>query len=270
MERNIFTRLFWKMPYGLRRQLRMACRPLKYLRYRQLRTAEPAQLNAPTLKPFIDRKCIFVHIPKSAGLSVNYGLFGRHTGNHLTMAEYQLALTRREFDSFFKFTVVRNPWDRLISAYHFLRNGGRNAEDRRWVDEHLSEISNFEEFVLQWVNRSNVRKGVHFLPQHTFITLPGSTNPLVDFIGYFENIEADYDHVRNRLGGGDALKCENQTRGRRRDYRSYFTEQTREIVQETYREDIELLGYDFNNEFLGQRLVQRNATSPAGSIARQR
>ena len=239
--------LFWKLPYGLRRSLRMLIHPRKYRQLGSMRTAEPEQLNVPTFKPFIERRRIFVHTPKAAGTTIGYGLFGRHTGNHTTIADYQLAFNRQEFDSFFKFTFVRNPWDRLVSAFHFMRGGGRNEGDRQWAETHLSGIDTFEEFVLRWVNRTNIYKGLHVLPQYEFITTPGSRRPLVDFIGHFEDIDADYSRIRDRLGGGAVLACDNKTSGRQSDYRSCYSDRTREIVAEVYREDIELLGYDFEN-----------------------
>jgi hypothetical protein len=245
---NPISSLIWRLPYGVRRWLRAAARPGHFLELRRLRTAEPERLNAPTLKPFIRHRCIFVHIPKAAGISVGYALFGRHTGNHATVADYQLAFSRREFEGFFTFTFVRNPWDRLVSAYHFLKNGGRNEEDRRWAEVHLADYSSFEAFVHGWVDRKNINTALHFIPQYRFITLPGRSGPQVDFVGCVESIESDFARVRERVGGGAAaLTCDNRTAGRREDFRSYYDDRTREIVAGVYREDIELLGYEFDS-----------------------
>lgn len=256
MTGNPISSLLWRLPYNARRWLRAAARPGHFLELRRLRTAEPARLNAPTLEPFIRHRCIFVHIPKAAGISVGYALFGRHTGNHATVADYQLAFSRREFESFFTFTFVRNPWDRLLSAYHFLKNGGRNEEDRRWADAHLAVYANFEAFVHGWVNRENINSALHFIPQYRFITLPGRPGPQVDFVGCVETIEADFTRVRERVGSGAALTCDNKTAGRMGDFRSYYDDRTREIVAGVYREDIELLGYDFDGGGPDRRLAR--------------
>ena len=166
------NRFYWLLPYEIRRKLFKVIHPKKYEYLTWLRTENPVQLNSPTFKPFIDNKCIFVHIPKAAGISIGYSLFGRHTGNHTTIEEYQIAFNKQEFECFFKFTFVRNPFDRLFSAFHFMRKGGRNPDDARWTEEHLSKFNTFEDFVLNWVNEENIQKGVHFIPQYRFITNP--------------------------------------------------------------------------------------------------
>jgi len=256
MTGNPISSLVWRLPYGARRWLRAAARPGHFRQLMHLRTAAPDQINAPTFKPFLERRCIFVHIPKAAGISVGYALFGRHTGNHATVADYQLAFSRQEFERFFTFTFVRNPWDRLVSAYHFLKNGGRNEEDRRWAETHLAGFDSFEGFVRDWVDRKNIHTALHFIPQYRFITLPGRTGPQVDFVGSLENIEADFARVRECVGGAAELTCDNRTAGRQGDYRSYYDRRTREIVARAYREDIELLGYDFESGGPGRRLKE--------------
>lgn len=255
MTGNPISTLVWRLPYGARRWLRAAARPGYFRHLQRLRTAGPEQLHAPTLKPFIQRRCIFVHIPKAAGISVGYALFGRHTGNHATVADYQLAFSRQEFEQFFTFTFVRNPWDRLVSAYHFLKNGGRNENDRRWAEANLAGFDGFEDFVRGWVNRRNIHTALHFMPQCRFITLPGRAGPQVDFVGSLENIEADFARVCQRLGCAAELTCDNRTAGRQGDYRSYYDDRTREIVAGAYREDLDLLGYDFESGGPGRRLT---------------
>lgn len=256
--KKIIKKLFWKLPHELRRLLFRVKYPVKYQLLKSLRTEMPEKLNSPTFKPFIENKCIFIHIPKSAGTSVNQSIFGRNTGNHTTIAEYQIAFSRKEFDSFFKFTFVRNPWDRLLSAFIYLKNGGRCKKDYQWAEKHLFPYKNFNDFVMEWVSKRNVFKGIHFLPQYRFITTPKNFKPEVNFIGFFENIDNDYEYIRKLLHVGKKLIHENETIGKIGDYRSFYNDKTVEIVYDVYHEDIELFGYDFENTSLGKQLASRS------------
>ena len=237
--------LFWSLPYTVRQLLFKWQNQQEFKKLQTLRTQEPEKLSAPTFKPFIDNKCIFVHIPKVAGVSVGYSLFQRHTGNHTSISEYQMVFSQKEFKRFFKFTFVRNPWDRLLSAYLFLIGGGRNQGDKKWADQHLSDFKSFDDFVLNWVSQENVNLGVHFKPQYLFVTNPGSMKLLVDFVGKFENLETDYQVVKKKLGFGDDLKFENKTKGKSDDYQKHYSPKTQEIVANVYKEDIALFGYKF-------------------------
>jgi len=256
IEKEIVSKIFWRLPYEMRRSLFMVINPFKYHLLNSLRTKSPEKLNAATFKPFIDNKCIFIHIPKASGISIGYSLFGRHTGNHTTITEYQIAFDQDEFNSFFKFTFVRNPWDRLLSAFLFMKSGGRNKFDCQWAEKYLSPYRNFDDFVKEWVNRINIDMGIHFKPQYKFITTPKGLNPEVDFIGYFENVSNDYEYIRNKLRIGNKLIYRNKTIGKVSDYRSYYSDKTIEIVSDVYREDIELFGYDFENSSLKKRALE--------------
>ncbi len=257
---NTFAdRLYWKMPYTLRRYLYCVRHPVEYYKYQMLRTDLPERASARSLVPFIENRCIFIHIPKAAGIAVGEGLFGRHTGNHATIAEYQIAFSSREFRQFFKFTFVRNPWDRLLSAFLFLKKGGRNPKDLRWAEVHLQPFATFEDFVMNWVTPENIRKRVHFRPQHTFIVVPRQQVACVDFVGYFENIAADYNYIRKKLHIGKDLCVKNRTAEKKRDYRSLYTDRMAQIVANVYHTDIQMLGYDFDNARLSDMLAKRNS-----------
>lgn len=239
------SRLFWSLPYALRRWFFKKQNGQVYKNLQVLRIVNPEKLSAPTFKPFLENKCIFVHIPKAAGISVGSSLFGRHTGNHTSIAEYQMAFSQKEFESFYKFTFVRNPWDRLLSAYLFLKKGGRNDGDKKWAAENISHFNNFQDFVLNWVTPENVLSGIHFMPQYYFVTLPGNKKIQVDFVGKFENLGPDFKIVKNKLGIGGSLVFENKTEDKSSDYRNFYNRETQKVVARVYKEDIALFDYQF-------------------------
>lgn len=238
---------YWALPYELRRTILRVMRSKDFYALQHLRLDVPVDPRAPTVKPFLENRCIFVHIPKAAGISVGYALFGRHTGNHLSVSDYQTVFSRKEFEAFFKFAIVRNPWDRLLSAYRFLKKGGRNEGDRRWAERHLAEFDDFQEFVMKWVSTENVRKGVHFKPQCDFIQVPGDDQLQIDYLGRFESLESDFQHICERLGVDAVLRHSNRSTQSNRDFRQQYDDRMIQIVADVYRKDIEVLGYDFDN-----------------------
>jgi len=225
-------------------------------RLEKLRQSENNQY---TLKSFDKHKCIFVHIPKTAGVSVVKSLFDNLGGGHAKIGEYQQLYTETEFKNYFKFTFVRNPWDRLVSAYNFLITGGINERDKNWAENNLRQYPDFDSFVKNWLSRKNVYTYPHFIPQFEFVCIEG-LEPAVDFIGYFENLEEDFEYVANKLGIQTKLQHLNKTERKtkyygdkiveifvdeKKDYTEYYTDETAKIVADVYREDIEIFGYDF-------------------------
>jgi len=241
------SRLINRLPHDARRRASALVNRRRFRRFQELRHTETPE--GYSLAQFDELKCIFVHVPKVAGVSICRSLFGNLAGGHLTIALYRIVFSKDEFDGYFKFAFVRNPWDRLLSAYTFLAQGGMNRSDRAWAEENLTRYGDFEEFVSRWVSRDTVETSLHFLPQHRFLCLPFSRTVAVNFVGSYENLDRDFAYVRERLGlsSGVGLPHHNKTPApaARSDYRDHYTAATRRIVEDVYREDIELFGYSF-------------------------
>lgn len=261
--------LYWRLPYGLRRTLLKTVFPVRYAKLQELRRNAPEHDDAATLRPFVENKCIFIHIPKTAGMSVKTGLFGSNVGFHRKISGYQVIFGQREYNAYFKFAFVRNPWNRVASAYLFLKQGGLHSGDKRWAAEHLAPYPTFDAFVRGWLKPENLRLKHHFVPQVDYVCLPGKHTSELDFIGTYENLRSDYDHVRSVLGIGEALPRQNVTAGKQKDFRSYYTPETRAIVADVYREDIELLGYTFY-EPLPVRTIRPRQAAVTSHIRRTR
>ncbi len=196
-----------------------------------------------SLLPFEKTKSIFVHIPKCAGVSVNQALYGSLAGGHLSIQDYIIAFGPIKFRSFYKFTIVRNPWDRLVSAFHFLKGGGFNSKDKIWFETHIGKNISFEEFVLTKLNKPEVLDWYHFRPQHTFIS-DNKNVSLVDFIGKLENLDTDFGRIAEKLGVH--LNVSKSNESLRSSYKFYYSEKSRLVVSEIYKKDIELFNYTFD------------------------
>lgn len=195
-----------------------------------------------SLKGFDALNCIFVHIPKSAGVSVNKALFGNLGGAHRSVRTYKRVFGPITFQKYFKFTFVRNPYTRLLSAYRFLKQGGFNSKDKLWAEQHLSDFNTFGEFVEGWLTDISVMDYIHFRPQCTFVC-DRAFVPEVDFIGRFENIDEDFREICKRLNISRELKKHNQSRNTNEYWRTAYSEETRAKVYELYRKDFEIFGY---------------------------
>lgn len=198
--------------------------------------------SSPSLTCFDNHQCIFIHIPRTGGVSISNALFGHLIGHHRTAEQYRCIFGHSAFRKYFKFTFVRNPWDRAVSAFSFLKAGGMDELDKQWARDYLSDYDNFDSFVRGWITPQNIRKIIHFVPQHEFI-YSDDLRPFIDFTGRFEDLDADFQRVRYRLGLQTALQHMNASN--RREYKRYYTRQSRDIIGEVYRTDIVLFGYDF-------------------------
>ena len=257
--RKVLYKILCLFPYSLRRALlaMLMNKNLKRVRNCRIKNADLCY----SFRPFIQNQCIFVHIPKTAGVSVCKSIFGNLAGGHKTVQHYQLIFCKNDFDRYFKFTFVRNPWDRVFSAYHFLKKGGMNESDKKWSTENLSAYGDFDEFVKRWLNISNINQYIHFIPQYRFLCLPNERQLLVDFLGLFENIQDDFEFIKNKLSldRNIVFSHENKTHSdnKKLNYRDFYTNETRDIISIVYEKDIKLLGYNFDNSSLKKQLIHR-------------
>ena len=254
------TKKFYSLPHDERRALyaRLRNADFKNMQNRRVTVTNDGY----SYKSFDQYQCIFVRIPKTAGRSISRTLFGNLGGSHTTIKCYQIIFSKKEFDRYFKFTFVRNPWSRVFSAYNFLKKGGVNEIDRRWAEANLTSYRNFDDFIKRWLNKSRIEQYVHFIPQYEFLCIPYNHELSVDFVGFFENIQDDFEYIKNKLSvdANLTLSHENKTApdGKQLDYRDYYTNETRDIVAEVYKRDIELLGYNFDNSSLMTQLTNRS------------
>lgn len=224
---------FWRLPFALRRVIVQGCR---------IDHGVPEKLAAEVLK----RRTIFLHVPKTAGISVQQALFGGRLYRHESLRQYELLFTRKQLASFYKFAFVRNPWDRLVSAWVFLQEGGYGELDRPWSLRKESLFTDFESFVRGWVRKENLRTAyIHFKPQVYF--LKDSRGQLdLDFLGHFESLADDVRRLSEILACPATLESHNRTKSRRlQSYREYYTEETAGLVAEAYEDDIQTFGYEF-------------------------
>lgn len=190
---------------------------------------------------FNRHRCVFIHVPKTGGLSVATALFGHEATSHRPVSAF-IAADEARFERYFSFGFVRNPFDRLYSAYRFLSGGGLTNEDARFAQATGLANTPFPDFVVRALPRLEVRTWVHFLPQHTFLVHRGRLR--VDHLGRFETLAQDFEQIRRRLDIESAsLPHVNPSADGRRPLEELFTPEAVRIVEKVYQKDLELFGY---------------------------
>lgn len=190
---------------------------------------------------FHKKKCIFIHIPKAAGISISKSLFDNLGGGHTTLSRYELIFKKEIFEEYYKFTFVRNPASRLLSAYNFLTRGGINDQDGPWAKININKYKTFDDFMLNWFNKENIWTFVHFKPQVHFLK---NRKGLIDinFIGKHETIGNDYKHLTKHLNIDVTLEHLNKS-GPKENFLDYYSLESFKKLMSVYDEDITLLGY---------------------------
>ena len=207
---------------------------------------------------------LFVHIAKTGGTSVRSalqryrwrdpyylpqwiasrlsGMTGHRLGiklpRHCKAITAQEMLPREFYDSLFKFAFVRNPWDLQVSSYHHIR---------RERPQLMQANESFEDFLRrkldperpwQYHLDTSVESQSHYITD-----LQG--RQIVDFIGRYETLQEDFDHICDRIGITPITLPHRRKASDRADYRGYYDDSTRRLVAEHFAPDIERLGYDF-------------------------
>jgi hypothetical protein len=193
--------------------------------------------------PYCDElEAIFLHVPRTGGTAIKR-MFGIHqldsddasvvpSPQHLTCELLRLRVGSEKYERYYRFAFVRNPWARLLSTYRWRRRLPKKRavppfpEFVRHVQRVVEEERYYEE-----------EFGDHFIPQVQY-TLD------VHDVFRHEAFGAGVHEVAERLGVkvGALPSGGRQPRGA---YWEHYDDQTRSVVFETYRDEIERFAYVF-------------------------
>jgi hypothetical protein len=198
------------------------------------------------------KRFLFVHIPKTAGNSIQsilrdysedelVDLRGGQDGierfglrnpkykikKHSTLAEYKAALGEVQFGDLYKFTCVRNPWDRMVS-YYFTPTQNMAAWDRKKFRKAIVKALS----VADYLRLDKVEE-----------------DPFgnVDYVMRFENLAGDFRTVCGTLGISSTILPQ-YNRSSREHYSKYYDDELRELVRARFAAEIERFGYIFERQ----------------------
>ncbi|MFC3809467.1 sulfotransferase family 2 domain-containing protein [Lacihabitans lacunae] len=193
------------------------------------------------LKMFLPKGAIFIHIPKAAGISFQKGIFKSTEFGHVKYSKYETKLGSDRMEKLFKFTIMRNPYTRLESAYDYLKTGGRKAKNDLKYQNILTKYSDYSDFVLNFFNDYDLQDFEHFQTQFSwFKSLNGKSE--LDFIGKYENLQNDFNFIKNKLGilNNEILPFDNKT-GKKVE--KIYTTEMINIINLVYKEDFLIGNY---------------------------
>ncbi|WP_136809641.1 sulfotransferase family 2 domain-containing protein [Desulfosediminicola flagellatus] len=229
-------------------------------------------------------KCVFIHIPKNAGQSIEHvflkslgltwetraSLLLRENGHpalgpprlaHLKAQDYVGCnyLSQELFDTYYRFTFVRNPWSRVVSLYKYLGYSRRLS---------------FKDFLKDTFLHGILPNMYWFVCPQSELIYSEDGELLVDYIGRFETLQSDFDQICMHIGfpqtplphinisrekrdtqnflqrGGTAI----MNRLRKADsfpsyasYCDYYDQETFDIVADIYQKDIDNFKYSFRS-----------------------
>jgi hypothetical protein len=203
------------------------------------------------------RTRFYIHIPKTAGSSIlqwcrNEGvpvIVIGHDDRHPGFKGAGDWLDRDDADAF---CVVRNPFDRLFSAYRYLVRGGNRESDRLDYERLLSSYADFRTFILEGLGghqREDILRQVHLRPQIEWIR--GEQGIAVGHVLRYEQLQVDFDELFGSWGFKTSILPEiNRASGATSGYQSRYVYNGSvctdmiDVVTSTYKEDFEFFGYE--------------------------
>ena len=208
------------------------------------------------------RNYIFVHIPKTGGTSMALALEGRamkediligdtpkakrrrkrlkdvktagRLWKHSTLADIDGLVSPDEIDSAFVFTLVRNPWDRMVSYYHWLQE---QEFDHPAVA--LARQVDFSGFL----NAPETQAAMRAAPYGHYVT-DARGREVCDAFIRLEHLEDDCAPLWAHLGFRLDLPVNNQS-PRDRDYRIYYSESDAALIEDLFAQDVARFGYAY-------------------------
>jgi len=188
-----------------------------------------------------DLKLIFIHIPKNAGTSIINSLqlenHGHYKWKHYKWKHYKL------YNDYYKISVVRNPWDRVVSNYFYIKtiNTYWHSYENIHPDYNLIKNLSFED-TLKIANKNlNIFKGYGWYLQYDYIV--NNDKLMIDTLYNFENLQKLINDINDKYNTNFVLLNQNSTN--RKDYHEYYNSITKDIVYKLYKKDIKYFKYEY-------------------------
>ncbi len=183
-----------------------------------------------------ERKLIFIHIARTGGTSVETALVGRNwwqiepATKHLSARQMRAHYGEAVWNGYKKFSIVRNPWDRVISmwatGWWAKDPSGGGIENRSGLKPFIEQL------------------GLHPHEHYGSLVCADILDETMDRILRYETLQHDWDRMMMDWGFGKVALPWLEPR-RRELYAVYYDDETRALVQERFRRDIQEYGYSF-------------------------
>lgn len=199
-----------------------------------------------------NKKFIFFHLFKCAGNSIRDILINNNVGSveygegHSIPRDIECLLSQQNggYDDYFKFTIIRNTYDWILSTYyHILVWPTHSHHD---IVKNLS----LRQFIIYYVEVMMNNEGIEIGKNKCVTPLEFISNIdgdiIVDCVARFENIDYDIKTVFQRIGiECNKLPSINVNPKKTMDYRKYYDKESKDLVEKYFAKDLEYFKYKF-------------------------
>jgi Sulfotransferase domain/Sulfotransferase family len=194
---------------------------------------------------------VFIHIPKCAGTSIHRALGALHERLSLPIDEkryhkHTKAIDVRRilgpvWDDSFKFSIVRNPWDLMVSSYYWWLNYAGRYPSLAEQSTRIRKMGSFAEFLQSEFGSQmiNERRGDDLLDW-----IEADKKVIIDFVGRYETLESDWRRICQKIGV-EPVVLTTENRVPRAAYATFYDNASRRLVGERFHRTIKLFGYEF-------------------------
>jgi len=218
-------------------------------------------------------KFVFFSKPKCATTSIRkkldkysdiYSADNQPYHPHTTALQLKIHFNKIGWDwnNYFKFITLRNPWDMVVSFYHYAKpdiNGIYDWEEARaGINRQHDRLMPFE----QWVLSKDIKKSFHFLlykngkfhkniwtNDFSFFTLNNfildeNGDSLVDYIVKVENLKKELKIAFDKIGIPFRW-IRKRNKSKHQHYKQYYSQESKKIIEQEFQYDIEIGEYEF-------------------------
>lgn len=195
------------------------------------------------------RKIIFVHVQKSGGTSIVNFFKNPKNHNKISIDIKYLNEKKEDINDYFKFTVIRNPWDRMVSFYHYHKEKIIKNDNPTKTWEYLKDLT-FKKFLKstkfqKWALVNNITD---------FITY--NKKIYIDYYINFDNFENDFKVVKQISGMENELLEKNKSI--HKSYKHYYNDKSKKIINFLFKKEIKFFNFKFD-EKINSKILNKNS-----------
>ncbi len=163
------------------------------------------------------------------GFPIDYHQYSFRKHDPLITAEK--SMPSNKFKQYFKFAFVRNPWDRLVSEFEYIKTQSSHSRHKKLM------VMTFEQYIEYQAKRSAAF-------QYDALAKKDGTLGM-DYIGRFEQLHDSLAEISGQIKL-DCTQIPHINKLKKAPYQSYYTDQTAEQVAQLWSKDIETFAYQFD------------------------
>jgi hypothetical protein len=199
-----------------------------------------------------EKKFVFIHIPKNSGTAMTKELqktykdtqllmFCERDGINIGIDKMHLYydvidkfIPKNILDKYFKFCIIRNPYNKLYSAWNFIKERHGYSDVNDFIKYKLNEEFIYGKELIPGDAR------VHYRPQFTFV-YDNENNKFPDFIIRYENLNEDISKMNEKYDLNIPLYDDGNSE---KSYISLLNKESIIKINSLYKKDFELFNYE--------------------------